>query len=171
MYLDDSKVKVDGRELIIIREVDAPVALVFKVFTQAEHLAAWWGPKGWETITFELDFRVGGVWRFCMKCTDERHKNFGQESWGKAVYQGIKESERIDYIDYFTDEKGKPAQGMPEAHVSVTFNEYNGKTKVVLCTEFASEKELQTTLDMGMVQGLEEMWDCLDIYLQKIYSY
>lgn len=60
------------REIVIERLLDAPRELVFEVFTEAEHLARWWGPTGFSVTTFAFDFRVGGVWRFVMHGPDGR---------------------------------------------------------------------------------------------------
>ena len=51
---------VAQREITITRTFDAPRALVFSMFTDAKHLAAWWGPHGWTNPKAEADPRPGG---------------------------------------------------------------------------------------------------------------
>ena len=51
-----------GHELMVTRVFDAPRALVFKAWTQAEHLARWWGPQGFTTLASKMDVRPGGTW-------------------------------------------------------------------------------------------------------------
>ncbi|QTN00308.1 SRPBCC domain-containing protein [Sediminibacillus dalangtanensis] len=154
--------RVEGRELVIERIFDAPRELVFKVFTDPDHLENWWGPEGWTTTNYKTDIQPGGVWHFCMRSSD------GQESWGKALYHEIDVPERIVYTDVFSNEEGNTVESMPEMLVTLTFIEYKGKTKIVNRTRFASEKQLESIIDMGVVQGFTEMWNCLEKHLQTI---
>jgi uncharacterized protein YndB with AHSA1/START domain len=48
------------RTLTITRVFDAPRELVFKVWSQPDHLVCWWGPKGFTTPSCQIDFRPGG---------------------------------------------------------------------------------------------------------------
>src|SRR5687768_7040516 len=58
------------RETVLSRVFDAPRALVFKVWTDAEHVGKWFGPKGFVCTTHSIDVRVGGRWRFDMIAPD-----------------------------------------------------------------------------------------------------
>ena len=154
--------RVEGRDLIIERIFDAPRELVFKVFSESEHLAKWWGPRGWETTNYKLDFSENGIWHFCMRSKE------GHESWGKATYKKINEPERIVYVDSFSDQHGNTIDTMPEMLVTLTFLALEDKTNLICRTQFVSEEALQKILDMGVVAGLTESWDCLDEHLQSI---
>ena len=52
------------REIVLSRVVAAPRELVFKVWTDPQHLPVWFGPEGFKVETHEIDIRVGGRWRF-----------------------------------------------------------------------------------------------------------
>lgn len=161
--------KVEGSELILERVFDAPRELVFKVFSEAEHLKQWWGPRGWTVTVCNVDFRPGGIWHYCMKCMDKNQGDFyGFESWGKGIYQEIVESEKIVYIDYFSDAEGNEAEGMPSTQVTLTFVEHEGKTKLINHAQYASAEALKTVMEMGMEQGITETWDRLSEHLQSI---
>jgi len=54
-------------DLTITRVFYAPRPLVFKVWTTAEHLARWWGPKDFTVPAVATDFREGGTWRSCIR--------------------------------------------------------------------------------------------------------
>ena len=54
------------RELVVMRVLDAPRELVFKAWTEPEHLARWWGPRGSTTKTHTMDVRPGGTWHYVM---------------------------------------------------------------------------------------------------------
>ena len=45
---------------------DAPLDLIWKMWTDPEHVANWWGPQGMMTRVDELDLRIGGSWRYTM---------------------------------------------------------------------------------------------------------
>ncbi|SDC01608.1 Uncharacterized conserved protein YndB, AHSA1/START domain [Melghirimyces thermohalophilus] len=130
---EDSKMisKVVGRELILERVFNAPRELVFQAFSKAEHLKRWWSTKGWSTPVCEVDFRPGGVWFYCMKCSDESQEEYGMESWGKAVYEDIKEPERIVFIDSFADAEGNIVEEMPLTKMTITFIEQGGKLNML----------------------------------------
>jgi uncharacterized protein YndB with AHSA1/START domain len=52
------------REIVLSRVIAAPRELVFKVWTDPQHLPMWFGPEGFKVETHEIDIRVGGQWRF-----------------------------------------------------------------------------------------------------------
>jgi len=161
--------KVEDNVLILEREFKAPRELVFAAFTQAEHLKHWWGPNGWTLPICNVDFRVGGVWHYCMKCEDKNQGDFyGMESWGKAVYQEIVVPEKIVYVDYFSDSEGNAAENMPETHVTLTFVETETGTKLINRGVYASADGLKQVMEMGMMQGITETWNRLAEHLESI---
>src|SRR5262249_2020676 len=88
---------VSGSALLFERTFGAPGELVFQAWSDRKHLRHWGGPKDWTLPVSEMDFRVGGSWRYCMKGPD------GMEAWGHGYYQEIVPPERIVYIDTFVD--------------------------------------------------------------------
>lgn len=50
-------------ELVITRVLDAPAMLVYKVWTESEHMVRWMGPKGFTAPSAKLDVREGGHYR------------------------------------------------------------------------------------------------------------
>ena len=147
------------REFSMERLFDAPRELVWQAWTKPEHLAHWWGPKGWTLPVCKVDFRPGGVWHYCMRGPE------GEESWGKAIYREIVEPERLVYHDAFADAEGNVLQEMPEMVITVTFEEHDGQTKVIARAQFASPADLEKVLALGMVEGLTQTWDRLEAYL------
>jgi uncharacterized protein YndB with AHSA1/START domain len=161
--------KAEGNVLTLERVFDAPRELVFKVFSEAEHLKHWWGPRGWTLTVCNVDFRPGGVWHYCMKCIDEKQVDFfGFESWGKAVYEEIVVPEKVIFIDYFSDADGNETEGMPSSQITMTLVELEGKTKIISRAEYASAEALKTVMEMGMEQGITETWDRLEEHLQSL---
>src|SRR5690606_4166572 len=58
------------KEVILRRVFNAPRALVFEAMTKPEHIRKWWGPREFELSECEMDFRVGGSWRFVQSKSD-----------------------------------------------------------------------------------------------------
>lgn len=111
------------RELILTRVYDAPRSLVFSVWTDPKHLVRWWGPNDFTLPHCEQDFRVGGIYRFCMRSPG------GEDYWVSGVYREIIEPERIVFT------WGRPVQEdrfHGESVVTVTFDDLGGKTKLTL---------------------------------------
>src|SRR5207245_576035 len=112
----------DG-ELVLTRMLDAPRGLVFEAWTTCEHLARWWGPRGFTNTIHEMDVRPGGVWRFVMHGPD------GVDNQNKVVYLEIVRPELLVY-DHVSG---------PRFHVTVTFAERRGKTEVSVRMRFESK--------------------------------
>jgi uncharacterized protein YndB with AHSA1/START domain len=68
------------REVIITRVFDAPARFLFEAYSKPEHIMRWFGPKGWPVTLCEMDFRVGGKFRFAMTGPSGRQNTpFGGE--------------------------------------------------------------------------------------------
>jgi uncharacterized protein YndB with AHSA1/START domain len=55
------------------RTFKAPIALVWRMWTEPEHLVEWWGPDGFSVTMHEMDVRTGGNWEFIMHGPDGRN--------------------------------------------------------------------------------------------------
>jgi uncharacterized protein YndB with AHSA1/START domain len=170
MKMSTMTTKVEGNVIILERVFDAPRELVFKAFSEAEHLKQWWGPRGWTLTVCNIDFRPGGVWHYCMKCVDENQGDFfGYESWGKAIYSAIATNEKIEYVDYFSDAEGNENSEMPSTSVVLLFEDAGeGKTKLTNRGTYASEEALKAVIEMGMEQGIAETWDRLGEHVESL---
>lgn len=167
---DKMIIKTDGQELTLERIFDASTELVFKAFSEAAHLREWWGPHGWELTVCNIDFRPGGEWHYCMTCMDKNHGDFyGQESWGKAVYDLIEKPSQIVYTDYFSDASGSVSEEMPSSRIQTVFhNHEGGKTRLISRAYFDSEESLKQVMEMGMAEGITQTWDRLEAHLARV---
>ncbi|MBM7551240.1 SRPBCC domain-containing protein [Thalassobacillus pellis] len=156
----------------ITRTFNAPRELVFKAFTESEHLQNWWGPKGWTFNVFKSDFAVGGVFHYSQKPPE------GDEMWVKFVYREIIVPEHIVYTSFFSDEEGNIIRApfntkWPlETLNSITFNDEKGKTTVAATVTPISvtEEELKTfgeSQDM-VREGFSSTFHQLEDYLLKV---
>ncbi|RAV11879.1 SRPBCC family protein [Paenibacillus contaminans] len=154
--------KAGEREFSVERMFNAPRELVFQAFTQPEHLSRWWAPGGYTIPVCNIDLRPGGVWHYSMRSPQ------GDEHWVKAIYREIVAPERIVYTCTFADEHANPTDDIPEQLATMTFAEYEGRTKLNIVFQFKTAKELKETLDMGMIAGLTETLNSLDGLLAGI---
>ena len=111
------------RELVITRIFEAPRQLVFKMWTEPEHLVRWWGPRGFTTISGRMDVRPGGAWSRLMRAPN------GSVIRKHGVYREIVAPDRL-VLTYVTDDlAGNPG---PETLVTVTLADLDGKTRLTL---------------------------------------
>src|SRR6266850_641335 len=83
-----SATDAENLELVITRVFDTPRGLVFKAWTDPEHLVRWWGPSGFTMPTCEMDVRAGGKYRFRMRSPE------GPEVWWHGICREIVKPER-----------------------------------------------------------------------------
>lgn len=165
-----SKVKsqTEGKKLIIERRFDAPKDVVFRAFSDSKELESWWGPEGWQTENRLFEFEPGGVWLYCMRCIDPEQGDFyGQEAWGKSVYHEIHPPNVIIYTDVFADENGNTAEGMPASLSTVEFAELDGQTDIIITSQFQTEEDMRTVIEMGVIEGVSSQFNRLDGLLKE----
>jgi uncharacterized protein YndB with AHSA1/START domain len=118
----------DERTLVIRRVLDAPRELVFAAWVDQAQAAQWWGPRGFTTVSNEMDVRVGGAWRRRMRSPE------GSEHVSRGVYREIVEPERLVFT-FAWEQGGAPGHG-PETVVTLTFVDLgDGGTEFVLRQE------------------------------------
>jgi uncharacterized protein YndB with AHSA1/START domain len=88
------------KPFVLSRIFDAPRDLVFKCFTEPEHMKNWWGPKGFTVLRQAMDLRPGGTYLYGLQAPD------GSTMWGRMVYREIAAPERVVFINSFSDERG-----------------------------------------------------------------
>ncbi|HKV54275.1 MAG TPA: SRPBCC domain-containing protein [Candidatus Binataceae bacterium] len=121
---DTAAVNSADLELVITRVFDAPRSVVFKAWTEPEHLVRWWGPRGFTLPSCKMDLRPGGAYRFHMRGPE------GDEHWSQGVFREIVEPERLAMAGSWADAQGNPTT--PETLLSITFEEQGQKTKLTL---------------------------------------
>jgi uncharacterized protein YndB with AHSA1/START domain len=170
--MSEEKITNQDSELVITRIFNAPRELVFKAWTELEHLKHWWGPKGFSLSVSKFDIRPGGVFHYCMRSSE------GQEMWGKFVYHEIVAPEKLVFVNSFSDAEGNTvrapfSQTFPlKIQNILTFTEHEGKTTLSMRGGpiDATEEELQFFYSMrdSMQQGFAGTFSQLDDYLAKL---
>ncbi len=145
---------IGDREIAAVRVFDAPRDLVWKVWTEPEHIAKWWGPKGFTTTTYSMDVKPGGVWRFVMHGPDRDYQN-------KITYLEVVKPERLVY-KHGGEKEVEPVN----FQVTVIFTEQGGKTRVDMRMVFPTANARDYVIKTyGAVEGLNQTLGRLDEYL------
>ena len=120
------------------RTLDAPIDLVWQMWTDAEHFAAWYGPTGATVPVIEMEVSVGGTRHFCI----EMQTPDGQSRmWFVGEYRAIDAPTRLVYTESMSDPDGNrvspEAMGMPGGHpeiteVTVELSDLDGRTRMVM---------------------------------------
>lgn len=136
------------RTLVIERVFDARPDLVFDAWTNPEHLTQWWGPNDFTLPFCELDFRVGGRYRFCMRSPE------GEDHWVWGEYREIDPPRRLTFTWNREDAEGNIWNSTV---VRLEFSGESGKTNFKL-----RQTLFDTTIDRddhngGWTQCLERL--------------
>ena len=122
----------------IERVFDAPVGLIWQMWTHPEHFAAWYGPAGATIPVAKMDVRVGGTRLVSMQVSTP---NGPMQMWFTGEYREIIENKRLVYTESMSNENGDilaPSDmGMPPGHpttteVRVDLEDLGGRTKMVM---------------------------------------
>ena len=120
--------------VVVERVFDAPIDLVWKMWTDPTSFKAWYGPSGVTVPVAELDVRPGGRRRVCMAVGP-------REMWFTGEHLEVTEPTRLVYTETIADEHGNPISpeslGMPPktpgtTAVTIVLEEVNGGTRVTL---------------------------------------
>ena len=153
--------KASDREMTIERVFDAPRELVYRAWTEPEHLDKWYGPDGMSVVTTEHDFSVGGSWRFEMGPAGS-----GGGMPMKSIFREIVPLERVVTEDSMeTEGQSTPVEVMT---VTATFEDQGDKTKLTLHILHASEELRKRSEEVGIQHGWSSAFDCLDRHLVEV---
>jgi uncharacterized protein YndB with AHSA1/START domain len=143
-------------QILIAREFDAPKHLVWKAWTTPELVKRWWHARRGEATVAEIDFRVGGRWRYVMIAEGGLEVGFHGE------YLEIVPNERIVSTEVY--------EGMPEGVSeeeggtvnTATFVEQDGRTTLTILVQAPSKATRDAIVDSGMEAGLQDALDLLE---------
>ena len=148
------------REITITRVYDAPARLLFEAYSKPEHVMKWFGPKGWPLTLCEMDFRVGGRFRFAMTGpSGKQNAPFGGE------YLEIIPNKKIVY------DNGFETKGAGRMVVTITYDEIGGgKTRLTIHTLFQSIAMYHSHISRGFEQGTNSGLDQLGDVLAQLVA-
>jgi len=143
-------------EVNITRIFDAPIAMVFSMWTKPEYLAMWWGPKDFTNPVCEMDVQKGGAIKIVMQTPD------GIQIPVTGIFNEIHAPDRIVFTTMKIDENGNAEL---EVLNTVTLSEEDGKTKLILKAVVVKS----TPQAAASLQGMETGWSqSLDRFAENL---
>lgn len=142
--------RVSERELVVRRTFDAPARLVFEAWTRPELFMRWWAPKssGVPLLSCEMDVRTGGTYRL----------EFGRDASSTWTFFGkyleVTPHSRLVWTNDEGEDEG--------AVTTVTFEETDGRTLLVLRDLYPSKYALDEAIASGSTSCFDEQFGQLD---------
>jgi uncharacterized protein YndB with AHSA1/START domain len=149
---------LSDREVVVTRAFDAPRRLVFAAMSTCEHMARWWGPRGYDLTVCEMDLRPGGAYRFVQRSPDGGIHPF------KGVFREIAAPERI----VFTQIYDVAPINEHEVIVTNTLSERDGRTTLSQHLLFDSIEARDGMIGSGMEWGEAQSFERMDELLVEL---
>ena len=143
--------RTSDRELVVTRTVDGPARLVFEAWANPELFQRWWAPKsfGVTLVSYEADVRTGGSYKLVMS-----HPSMAQPMAFFGRYLEVTPPARIVWTNEEAGEAG--------AVTTVTFEDKDGATLVVVHELYPSKESLDEAMASGSTSGWGEQFGQLD---------
>jgi uncharacterized protein YndB with AHSA1/START domain len=145
------------RELVVTRRFNAPARLVFEAWTTPDLFKRWWVPKsfGMALLSCDLDARTGGKYRlvFGHPASEQPMEFFGK-------YIEVTPHTRLIWTNEESGDGG--------AVTTVTFEEREGETLIVMHDLYPSKEALDEAIATGSTSGAGEQFDELEALLVSL---
>ena len=141
-------------ELLIEREFDAPVSLVFRLWESRDHMLRWWGPEQFTAIELDWELTPGRPWRGAMTS-----KQYGLSRFG-GVIREVEKNRRIVFTFQWEEDSGRYGDTV----VTVTFTEQDGNTVQTFHQTPFSSVEIRDS----HVGGWNSLFNKQQVYVENI---
>jgi len=151
------------KKIEIAKTFNAPVEMVWKLWTEPELVKRWWGPAHFTCPVAKIDCTPGGVSLVSMKAPAQMG---GQEFFSLWEYTRVLPLQEIEFIQNLSDELGnkmKPVDlGMPpdfptDIRTVVTFKKISDDVTEMTVTEYAEFGSMSHFAKLGLEQSMEKM--------------
>lgn len=143
------------REIRLTRVLNAPIELVWEVWTDPEHIKNWWGPNGFTNTITKMDVQPEGEWDLVMHGPD------GKDYKNKSVFKEVVKYKRLMYEHVST----------PKFAATIEFEAQGKKTAINWHMLFESKEQfIQVVKTFKADEGLKQNIDKLDVYLQTKFQ-
>jgi uncharacterized protein YndB with AHSA1/START domain len=141
----------------ITRVFDAPLALVWRVWTEPEHVRHWWGPHGFTTPLYEADLCTGGTMRYHMRAPD------GTVFPNEGRFEEVVLHERIIVVGT-VEIAGNVAF---TARTEARFSEANGRTTIAIRQTYTNVSPIGQQAIQGAPVGWAQQFERFEAYLRS----
>ena len=161
MPVTDVKKDLDALTMTITARFDAGAERIWEMWSDPRQLERWWGPPSFPATFTEHDLSPGGRSAYFMTGPE------GQKHHGWWRIDEVERPSRLRIEDGFGDD-GKPNEDMPgPSSATVTITEADGVTTMSIESTFASRKDMEEMIEMGMEQGMTEALGQIDQLLTR----
>ena len=151
--MENKATNTSDRELLITRTLDAPIELVWEVWTDPKHISNWWGPNGFTTSISLMDVVPGGEWDLVMHGPD------GTDYKNKSVFKEVIPFKKIVY---------EHVSG-PKFTATIRFEEQGEQTLIKWHMLFeTAEQFIQVVKTFKADEGLKQNIEKLNAYLVNL---
>jgi uncharacterized protein YndB with AHSA1/START domain len=162
--MDESS--TDQQSVVLERVIDAPIEVVWEMWTDPAKFSAWYGPAGATVPVAEFDLTIGGRRRVCMAMGPRR-------MWFAGEYLEVTKPTRLVYTEVMADEDGNAVSpeslGMPAGtpgttEVTVLLEEIAGRTRIELMhSGVAAESGAAQGWDAALTKLAAELQTTADV--------
>lgn len=146
------------KRMHVTRFFQAPIELVFSMWTHPGYLARWWGPREFNSAVGELNATPGGSISIVMQGPDNLRIEL------KGQFQEVISPRKLVFSTYKVDEQGRPEL---EALHTVLLSEEDGKTRLDMHVVIINLTPASLDLCQEMEIGWEQSFDKMDKYLRS----
>ena len=152
-----------AKQIEVTKTFNAPVEMVWKVWTDPKLVKRWWGPKHFTSPVAIIDFREGGKSLVSMQAPAEMG---GREFYSTWLYVKITPLKTIEFIQSLSDKDGNKIDptkvGMPpdfpiDIRTIVAFKEIANSRTEMTVTEYADFGTISNFAQIGLEQSLDKM--------------
>jgi uncharacterized protein YndB with AHSA1/START domain len=144
-----------SNEIILIRQYEAPLHLVWDAWTDTAQVSQWWGPRGFTLTTHSKELRPGGTWRYTMHGPD------GTDYPNVTKYHEVEPLTKLVYDHGGTDERS------PLFRVTVRFTAADGGTRMHMTVALPTPEAAEETRLFIKKAGGDSTWDRLAEHLER----
>ncbi len=152
-----------AKQIEVTRTFNAPIEMVWQVWTDPELVKRWWGPKHFTSPVAKIDFRIGGKSIVSMQAPKEMG---GQMYYSVWEYMKILPFETIEFMQSLCDEGGNKINptsvGMPadfpvDVRTVATFTKASEETTEMTVTEYAEFGTISNFARIGLEESMDKM--------------
>ena len=134
--------------MAITAELDASLERAWQLWADPRQLERWWGPPGYPATFVDHELTVGRRCTYYM--TSPEGEKFG--GWWEVV--AVDPPRRLEVMDGFADDTGKPNPDTPAGRMVITFDERDGRTEMVITSHFPDAEWMEKLITMGQEEGM-----------------
>ncbi|SRR6266498_574774 len=165
--MTDPTKNIVKEDLVVTRIIDAPLEMVWKAWTEPEHVMRWWGPKYYTSPSCKIDLREGGKYVFCMRAPQGQG---GLEHYTAGVYKKIVPMKYLEFTQSLSDQDGNPIDpvqvGMPpdfpaEIRTTILFEAKGDMTQLTITEYDWPMSQMSVYSYAGLHQSMDKLSESL----------